>query len=327
MLDAYGEFVDSPIGPLELQNLNQVFARILDNLSQRFPDIASKRAASTSRDDIMSFLAASNGDPERVKQILRAELTSVGKSSVVPSIAERFSRMNTEERRATDATLRLIRRSSEEILFRAEAGKHLLSSSGGDFARFFASVNSESPSIKELRYENLIVEKAIFNKLILKSKDRDYWIWVPSYFVKQSVDSLIQRLGVPNEHLLHSRLKELEEQARIDSIRDILDRLSENLGVLPKTETIPDELSDFVRLVGNYSVLPPIDLDDMIAYFDEIREREERARIEEEKRERELEQNRRDEFTRKQELQRQRLRPSATQQIPVVENRPRPTID
>ena len=69
MLDAYGEFLDSPIGPLELQNLGSVFACILDNLSQRFPDMASKRAASTSHTDISSFLDATNSDVDRVKAV------------------------------------------------------------------------------------------------------------------------------------------------------------------------------------------------------------------------------------------------------------------
>ncbi len=42
VLDAYSQFVDSPIGPLELKNLGDVFARIMDNLSLRFPDVSFK---------------------------------------------------------------------------------------------------------------------------------------------------------------------------------------------------------------------------------------------------------------------------------------------
>ena len=204
VLDAYSQFIDSPIGPLELKNLGDVFSRIMDNLSLRFPDIASKRAGSVARNDILSFLSATNGDPDRLKQILRNELLRFEETMVV-SISERFSRMSSEERRAFDATLRLILRSPFEILFRADVGKQL-ASSGKEFERFFLSVKSQSPTVRELRYENLIVEKAIFNKLILKAKDHDYFIWVPAFFAKEGAGALIQRLALPNEHLMLARL-------------------------------------------------------------------------------------------------------------------------
>ena len=160
-----------------------MFERIQDDLSQRFPEMAAKRAGISARNDIAAFLNATNGDPDRMKQILRNELLSY-KETMIVSIAERFSRMNGEERRAVDATLRLIYRSPFDILFRADAGKQL-ASSGKEFEKFFASVKSQSPTIRELRYENLIVEKAIFNKLILKAQDRNYFIWIPSFFVKE----------------------------------------------------------------------------------------------------------------------------------------------
>ena len=70
VLDAYGEFLDSPIGPLELQSLVSVFACILDNLSQRFPEIASKRAATSAQNDIVAFLSATNNNVERVNDVL-----------------------------------------------------------------------------------------------------------------------------------------------------------------------------------------------------------------------------------------------------------------
>ena len=127
VLDAYSQFLDSPIGPIELKNLSDVFDRILDNLSQRFPEIAAKRAGGVARNDIAAFLSATNGDPDRLKQILRNELLPY-KDSMVVSISERFSRMNSEERRTVDATLRLIYRSPFDILFRADAGKQLASS-------------------------------------------------------------------------------------------------------------------------------------------------------------------------------------------------------
>ena len=104
VLDAYGEFVDSPIGPLELQNLGDVFACILDNLIQRFPDAASRRAARVSQTDVMSFLVAAGNDPDRVIAIMRTELVSFAKS-MANSIAERFRKLNSEERQAIDAPL------------------------------------------------------------------------------------------------------------------------------------------------------------------------------------------------------------------------------
>ena len=188
VLDAYGEFIDSPLGPLELQNMSEVFARILDNLSQRFPDAASKRATSTAHNDVTAFLVATNNNVDRLKDIMKGELASVG-SVMVSSIAERFRRMNVEERNAVDATLRIVRRSQVELLFKLNAGKQL-ASGDKEFQRYFALIKSQAPGIRELRYENLIVEKAIFNKLILKSKIQDYFIWVPSFYAKENVDEL-----------------------------------------------------------------------------------------------------------------------------------------
>ena len=109
VLDAYGEYVDSQIGPVELAHIEEVFSRILDNLMQRYPEIASKKAAKTAMNDILSFLLLAGGDPERMKQSLRSELHAISKT-MAESIAERFARMSSEERSAMDATLRLIRR-------------------------------------------------------------------------------------------------------------------------------------------------------------------------------------------------------------------------
>ena len=244
MLDAYSQFVDSPIGPLELRNLGDVFTRIMDNLSLRFPDIASKRAGNAARNDVLSFLSATNGDPDRLKQILRNELRRFEETMVV-SISDRFSRMSNEERRAIDATLRLILRSPFEILFRSDAGKQL-AASGKEFERFFLSVKSQSLTMRELRYENLIVEKAIFNKLILKAADHDYFIWVPSFFAKEGAGALIQRVGLPDEHLMLARLRQLSLLSDMDKIDAFLRSLMDNLGVLDKSEKVPEELSDFV---------------------------------------------------------------------------------
>ncbi len=205
ILDAYGEFIDSPLGQLELQNLNEVFARILDNLSQRFPDTASKRAATSAQNDIIAFLAATGNNVDRLKEIMKTELSTVA-NVLVQSIAERFRRMNNEERKAVDATLRIIRRSQVELLFKVNAGKQL-ASGDKDFQRYFAIIKSQAQGMKELRYENLVVEKAIFNKLILKSKVQDYFIWVPSFYAMENVDVLIEKNGVASERMLYSRLK------------------------------------------------------------------------------------------------------------------------
>ncbi len=265
VLDAYGEFIDSPIGPLELQNLSEVFARILDNLSQRFPETASKRAASAAQSDITAFLAATNSNSDRLKEIMRSELGSVS-SAMIQSIAERFRRMNTEERKAIDATLRIIRRSRVELLFKADMGKQM-ASRDKDFQRYFALIKSQAEGMKELRYENLIVEKAIFNRLILKSKMQDYFIWVPSFFVKAETDKLIEKIGLVSEHLMLARLEDLQSQNKLSEFRPFFLELEENLGALPKENQVPAEFSDLFQVVGDYQVLRPIELDDISDYF------------------------------------------------------------
>jgi ABC-type dipeptide/oligopeptide/nickel transport system ATPase component len=311
VLDAYSEFLDSPIGQIELKNLSDVFERIQDNLSQRFPDVAARRAGNQVRNDVAAFLSATNGDPDRLKQVLRDELLSF-KDTMVASIAERFSRMSTEEKRTIDATLRLIYRSPFEILFRADAGKQL-ASSGREFERFFAVVKSQSPMIRELRFENLIVEKAIFNKLILKAQDKNYFIWIPSFFAKEWASSLIQRVGLSNEHIMLARLRELSVESKLEQVEGFLRNATDNLGVLGKNESIPSELSDFVQRVGDYQVIPPIDLDDVYALLQEEAEKKEQARVAEIERQRLQEEMRREEQTRKTEQFRQRLRPVAEQ--------------
>ncbi|MCL4519953.1 MAG: hypothetical protein M1587_12245, partial [Thaumarchaeota archaeon] len=316
MLDAYGEFVDSPIGPQELENLEAIFKQILDNLSQRYPDVASKRAATAARNDIASFLEAANSNVDRVKEVLRSELRDVASTFVV-SVAERFSKMSNEERKAIDATLRLVRRSRVELLFRVEQGKQL-ATSGKEFEKYFIAIRAQAPGIKELRYENLIVEKAIFNKLLLKGKDRDYSIWVPSFFAKERSDDLIGKLSLSSEHLLLSRLKELKSQSRIDSLRPMFSTLQENLGVVQKGVKLPEELSDFLRESGEYQVMTPIDLDDIAQFIqEETQERIERGRKEEEASHRLLE-ARQAEEERKTEQYRQKLRKLAVE-VPLEE--------
>ncbi|MHB1867408.1 MAG: helicase HerA domain-containing protein [Nitrososphaerales archaeon] len=320
VLDAYGEFIDSPLGPLELQNLGDVFARILDNLSQRFPDAASKRAAAAVHNDVTAFLAAANNNLERLKEIMKAELTTV-QSVMMSSIAERFRRMNIEERKAVDATLRIVRRSQVELLFKLNAGKQL-ASGDKEFQRYFALIKSQAPGLRELRYENLIVEKAIFNKLILKSKVQDYFIWVPSFYAKENVDELIERNGVASEHLMLSRLKELDGQGKLEPLKPFLEELDENQGVLSKAKEVPSEISDFLQHVGEYQVLPPIDLDDVSLYFSEEKAAQEKSlREEEEKKRLEAEALREEQDSKSQQL-RQKMRPT-TIQVAVAESQTR----
>ncbi|MHB2035627.1 MAG: helicase HerA domain-containing protein [Nitrososphaerales archaeon] len=320
VLDAYGEFIDSPLGPLELQNLGDVFARILDNLSQRFPDSASKRAAAAVHNDVTAFLAAANNNLERLKEIMKAELTTV-QSVMMSSIAERFRRMNIEERKAVDATLRIVRRSQVELLFKLNAGKQL-ASGDKEFQRYFALIKSQAPGLRELRYENLIVEKAIFNKLILKSKVQDYFIWVPSFYAKENVDELIERNGVASEHLMLSRLKELDGQGKLEPLKPFLEELDENQGVLSKAKEVPSEISDFLQHVGEYQVLPPIDLDDVSLYFSEEKAAQEKSlREEEEKKRLEAEALREEQDSKSQQL-RQKMRPT-TIQVAVAESQTR----
>jgi energy-coupling factor transporter ATP-binding protein EcfA2 len=269
MLDAYSEFVDNPIGPLELQDLESVFGAILSNLAERFPQIASQKAATNARNDIVAFLSAAGNNPDRVKSVLRDELRSSNKK-MASSISERFSRMSGDERRAIDATLRLIRRSQDEILFRGEYDKGI-ESSGPEFQRFYAAVKAESPNMKELRYQNLIVEKAIFNKLILRSKDRrDNPIWVPSFFAKENVESLIDRVAVVSEHLFYARLKELKSEGRLEQIRPLLQSFIESQGIISEPIEVPAEIADFVsKSGGSLTILTPLELDDLTRLFDE----------------------------------------------------------
>ena len=314
ILDAYGEFVDGQIGPLELQFLSEVFSRILDNLRQRFPEIASSRAANTAKSDITSFLMLAGNDIDRVRQVLRAELRVVSRS-MAESIAERFTRLSSDERKAVDATLRLMRRSSTDLLFRAEVGKHI-GSAGRDFEKFFAGVKSESPQIKELRFENLIVEKGLFNKLLLKTKSQDYTIWVSALYAKENVDYLIERVALPSEHLLLSRLNELKTQGTLDGLREFIDLAIENTGVLAKTVEIPETLADFVSQEGNYAVLSPIDLDDVISFLEKEEEQRAAARKEKEERERsEREQMERAEEEKRAELARLRKKSGPVPEI------------
>ena len=319
ILDAYSEFVDSPIGPLELQDLESVFAAILGNLSERFPLLASKKASTNARNDIVSFLSAANNNPDRVKTLLKEELRNVNKV-MVPSIAERFSRMNTEERRAIDATLRLIRRSQEEIIFRVEFGKGI-EGSGAEFERFFAAVKAQSSTMKELRFQNLIVEKGIFNKLILKSKDkRDNTIWVPTFFAKENADSLIERASVMSEHLFLSRLKEMREQGRLDKVRPILTRFVENQGVLSEPGEVLDDIADFVtRVSGRYLVLTPLELDDVSTLFAEEESEERRLREAERETQKQVEFQERSRIEQL-EMERQQQRRRLTNQVPVAES-------
>ncbi len=146
VLDAYSEFLDNPIGPLELRDLESVFSAILGNISERFPQIASTKAAATARNDIVSFLSLAGNNPDRVKDVLRVELRAADKI-MAASIAERFSRTSQEEKRALDATLRLVRMSDDDVLFRAEWGKGI-QTSGENFARFFAAVKTASPPLR-----------------------------------------------------------------------------------------------------------------------------------------------------------------------------------
>ena len=311
VLDAFGEFIDSPIGPLELQHLDEVFERILDNLVQRFPEAASKRAASTVHSEITSFLIAAGNNVDRLKEILKSELKSFG-SVMVPSIAERFRRMTAEERKAVDAALRVIRRSRTELLFKVNAGKQL-TAGDTEFQKHFAIVKSQSKGIRELRYENLVVEKGIFNKLILKSKAQDYFIWVPSFYAVDNADSLIEKDGVSPGHLLLSRLKDLDSQGRLDSLKSFLEELEENQGVISKEREVPQEISDFLHEIGEYKILPPIDLDEVTQYFQEKDTRQKAAKLEELEKQRLESEALRSEQERKSQLLREKMRATTIQ--------------
>ncbi len=277
-LDAYGEFIDSPIGKLELEHLYDLFDAFLENLAERFPDIASKRAANNARNDIVNFLSLADNDPERVKEVLRVELKPA-QPTMSASISERFSKMNTDEKKAIDAALRLIRRSPVDLVFRVESGKHL-ADAGPDFSRFFAAVKAESHNIRELRFENLIVEKGIFNKLLLKSEKQDYSIWVPSFFAKENIDALVERVSPISEHVLLGVLKNLKAQGKLEEVRPFLSLLLGNQGVIGRGTSVPEDLKTFIHesTNGEFLALAPFDLDDTSLL--ELEAEEERKRRE-----------------------------------------------
>jgi energy-coupling factor transporter ATP-binding protein EcfA2 len=307
VLDAYGEFVDGPIGPLELQNLGEVFARILDNLSQRFPDAASKRAAKTAQNDVGVFLRATNDDVEVLKQVMKNELISI-RNVMAASIAERFRRMDGEERQAIDATLRLIRRSSVELLFKSPHGKPL-STADKEFQRFFATIKSQAREVRELRYQNLIVEKAIFNKLILKSSVEDQDIWVPSFYAKESVSQLISKTGVTSDHPILAALDAIERSGGFQRIESFLEDLETSQGLLTRDAVIPEEISGLFVQVAEFKILPPIDLDDVTEFLNRKRAKEsELVAREEEKQRTEAEAVRLEQESKAREL-RQKSRP------------------
>ncbi len=320
MLDAYGEFAVSPIGPLELEDLGGIFNAILGNLKERYPQIASTKAAANAKNDVVSFLASANNNADRVKSVLAEELRPTDKF-MAASLAERFSRASPEEKRAVDATLRLIRRSGEDIIFRAEVGKGI-ETSGAEFERFFASVKAEAPATKELRFQNLIVEKGLFDKLILKTRDRrDNAIWVPSFFAKENVDLLLQKLALPSEHILYSRLQELKQQGKLDAaIRSVLTNFLQSDGVLTQGGELPSELEDFAKMIGKYVVLAPLELDDVSRFFEEEEETERQVRREAEEKQRALEVQERSRIQ-EQELARQEQQQKRRSliQVPVAE--------
>lgn len=309
ILDAYSEFLDSPIGPLELQNLTEVFGCILDNLAQRFPDIASRRAAKAAQTDVTAFLAAAGNEVDILKSVMKVELTAIA-GSMVNSISERFRKMSSEERQAVDSTLRIIRRSKVELLFKADAGKHLVTDDP-DFKRFFAIIKSQAPEIRELRYQNLIVEKAIYNKLILKSKGQDFFIWVPSFYAKEAGDQLIERNGVISGHSVHSLLNDLNSQGEIQSIEPFLKDIEQNLGIA--NHEIPQPLEGLFKTVNEYKILPPIDLDDVSTYFAEKRSKLEAEQNEAEERKRVALQATQKDQEMKSQLLREKMRPQEFQ--------------
>jgi energy-coupling factor transporter ATP-binding protein EcfA2 len=308
VLDAYGEFVDSPIGPLELQNLGEVFEAILDNLSQRFPDAASKRAAKTAQNDVGVFLKATSNDVEVLKQVMKNELIYV-KDIMAASIAERFRRMDGEERRAIDATLRLIRRSAVELLFKSSYGKPL-STADKEFQRYFATIKSQAREVRDLRYQNLIVEKAIFNKLILKSNVEDQNIWVPSFYAKESVDQLIAKTGVTSDHPILATLENIERSGGFQKMESFLEDLEASQGLIARDARIPEEISGLFVQVADFRILPPIDLDDVTEFLNRKRAKESELAAREEERQRTEAETTRREQERKAHEQRQKFRPT-----------------
>ena len=91
--------------------------------------------------------------------------------------------------------------------------------------------------------------------------------------MRDNVDFLIERTAIPNEHLLISRLNDLKNEGQLgtdaspDDLRSFLSTLLENGGVMPKPTHIPSELADFLNKQDGYTVMSPLDLDDVASFF------------------------------------------------------------
>ena len=115
--------------------------------------------------------------------------------------------------------------------------------------------------------------------------------------MKDNVDFLIDRVAIPNEHLLLSRLKDLKSQGLLGadssdvSLRSLLSSLLESGGVIPNPSSTPSEIADYLTKQNAYLVMTPMELDDVASFFREEEEAEAAAvkAEEEEKRRREAE--------------------------------------
>ena len=113
--------------------------------------------------------------------------------------------------------------------------------------------------------------------------------------------------------------KILDEQGKLESLKPFLEELDENQGVAANSKQVPSEISDFLQQVGEYYVLPPVDLDDISLFFHEERALQEKSLLAEEEKQRlEGEAMRLEQESKSQQL-RQKTRPT-TIQVAVAES-------
>jgi hypothetical protein len=271
-LDAFGQFLDNPTDWLRLNyDLPPTFVYIQENLAARFTEAVAKRAATIARNHIGTSQQLCGGNMDRLTSCLRSELKHYHEV-VVSSIIRRFANLSPSERRAVDAVLRLVRR--RKWLFQTNTNESVLKSE--EFERFYAAVKAESPKMEPLRLANLLIEKGLFNRLLLQTKNQNYNAFVPSLYVTENAVSIITKVSSGTEHSLQGYLAELRQSGSLASLRPFLHELIRSDGVLEASskQQFPSELSDYLTKHSKFLAISPVDLEDIQLSLQQL-EREE----------------------------------------------------
>jgi hypothetical protein len=288
VLDAFGQFLDNPTDWLRVNyDLSGIFEYIQENLEARFAEAVAKRSTTIVRNHIANFLQLCGGNMDRLKSCLREELKPYHEV-VVGSILRRFPNLSPTERKAIYATLKLLER--RKWIFQTNSNELMTASE--EFERFFAAVKATSPPTEPLRFANLLVEKGLFNKLLLLTKNQDFNAFVPSLYVTENMRSILPKVSFPSESVLHTRLLELKQTPSFETIKKFLENFVRNTGIIDESleAEVPTQLVEYLTKYDGFLAISPIDLDDIHQFLDGI------ARSENE------EQRKREEVLRQQEV-------------------------